>query len=104
MIELNITNAVEMLCNGELDTNQQKPLGIIIRTMLRKHNKYAWHNLKENPKDLPAIRHRVLVCDYYGKYFITSLRKVWSNGNTTWGTYTKTITAWKEIEPFEEEE
>lgn len=76
------------------------------------YGKYAWHNLEENPKDLPSIYHSVIIAvediahvDGIKQYIYAEATY---NGECwlqfRWGsTYTtrdSRIVAWKEIEPL----
>lgn len=78
---------------------------------LRKTEKYKWHDLRKNPDDLPPVGHDVLVCvsNKTGKTY----NRTWLLDSSTWRhatskkqrSYVKgSVIAWKEIEPFEEEQ
>ena len=85
-------------------------------------DKYKWHNLTENPEDLPSERCKVLGanCRYDGTmyydtvHFATDLYEVdeydfakykGTDGfyvyDSTWGYCIVEVDAWKYIEPFE---
>ena len=76
------------------------------------YGKYAWHNLEENPKDLPSIYHSVIIAvediahvDGIKQYIYAEatyngecwLQFRWGSTYTTCDSH---IVAWKEIEPL----
>lgn len=76
------------------------------------YGKYAWHNLKENPNDLPSTYHSVIIAvediahvDGIKQYIYAEatyngecwLQFRWSS---TYTTRDSRIVAWKEIEPL----
>lgn len=84
-----------------------------------KSIKYRWHDLRKNPYDLPVTdgKYEVVVRDEYGEDWIamaTWSGKVLLTGNKkgfglraefyNMSFSTNEIIAWREIEPFEEEE
>ena len=80
-----------------------------LKEMLEECNKYRWHDLKKNPDDLPNKCEMYIVCIEHstkekevgvGYYKNMHEYKGWialipNDGN---------VIAWKEIEPFEENE
>ena len=75
-----------------------------------KSDKYRWHDLRKDPKDLPNKDGMYLVCITYpaeekavGVAFYGIMYGYKSEWNTLMPNYGNVI-AWKEIEPFEEDE
>lgn len=83
-----------------------------------KVEKYRWHDLTKNPKDLPAEDCRVLIeCKYGERYFYDvadfaidmDFDECWGMSgfykyDSEYGYYPVYVDAWKYIEPFEEVE
>ena len=76
---------------------------------LEKADKYRWHDLRENPDDLPEAIGGSYVSEYV---FVMIGTPGWNNcewayykhNHKEWSTYEQNIIAWRYIEPFEEEE
>lgn len=108
----------------ELDAYKQ--LGTLeeVREALEKAEKYHWHNLRENPDDLPEIRmeFEVVVKRTYSDYrMLEHARRIELSDGIYWhvehygyvqhpkikdgcgGDNTIEVIAWREIEPFERE-
>lgn len=87
-----------------------------LQTILENHNKYRWHDLEKDPKDLPTIGTEVYVCyishpNAYGeqkkRYGKDAYIYMCDNrGGSKFCTFKKgnRVIAWREIEPFEVEE
>ena len=100
----------------ELDAYKQ--LGTLeeIREALEKAEKYHWHDLRENPEDLPKnLSGSYLFENKWGQVFKGTFRAVGDiklfethiyskdHGGDIWLQYkTCNVVRWKEIEPFEE--
>lgn len=76
---------------------------------LEKADKYRWHDLRENPDDLPEA----IEGSYVSEYVLVMIGTPgWNNcewayyrhNHKEWSTYEQNIIAWRYIEPFEEEE
>ena len=85
--------------------NELLQLNKIVSKALEKADKYRWHDLRENPDDLPEA-------DEYGcsEYVLAVTgapewdNHEWAyyNHNTRmWSTYGQDVFAWRYIEPFE---
>ena len=83
-------------------------LNKIVIDALEKADKYRWHDLRNNPDDLPEA-------DEYGKskYVLVRLgTPAWyscewayyNHNAKVWSLYEQNVFAWRYIEPFEEEE
>ena len=76
---------------------------------LEEADKYRWHDLRENPDDLPEAIGGSYVSEYV---FVMIGTPGWNNcewayykhNHKEWSTYEQNIIAWRYIEPFEEEE
>ena len=76
---------------------------------LKKADKYRWHDLRENPDDLPEAIGGSYVSEYV---FVMIGTPGWNNcewayykhNHKEWSTYEQNIIAWRYIEPFKEEE
>ena len=80
----------------------------IAKKALEKADKYKWHDLRENPDDLPEA-------DEYGKskYVLVRLGTpewyscewaYYNHNAKVWSLYEQNVFAWRYIEPFKEEE
>lgn len=69
-----------------------------IRELIEKEDKYAWHDLRKNPDDLPKDGQRIIVTD--GKNYFSGKEC----GYTCCEVGSRLVIAWREIEPFEGEE
>ena len=75
---------------------------------LEKADKYRWHDLRENPDDLPEAIGGSYVSEYV---FVMIGTPGWNNcewayykhNHKEWSTYEQNIIAWRYIEPFKEE-
>ena len=75
---------------------------------LGKADKYRWHDLRENPDDLPEAIGGSYVSEYV---FVMIGTPGWNNcewayykhNHKEWSTYEQNIIAWRYIEPFKEE-
>ena len=76
---------------------------------LEEADKYRWHDLRENPDDLPEA----IGGSYVSEYVLVMIGTPgWNNcewayyrhNHKEWSTYEQNIIAWRYIEPFEEEE
>lgn len=81
-----------------------------LKDMLEECNRYRWHDLRKDPKDLPDKDGMYLVCIIYhseekavGVSFYGIMYGYKSEWNMLMPNDGKVI-AWKEIEPFEEDE
>lgn len=103
----------ESICSDE----NIKALNVAIETL----KKYRWHDLRDNPNDLPDVEHRRKAYFYvvqagketrpailqYKKDFGFGIYNEFGNGPKFTGIDTDLIApvvAWKEIEEFESEE
>ena len=75
---------------------------------LEKADKYKWHDLKENPDDLPEA----IGGGYESEYVLVMIgtpewnsweQAYYHHGKRLWSTYEQNVFAWRYIEPFEEE-
>lgn len=92
-----------------------------LKEMLEECEKYRWHDLRKDPKDLPKSEAEVSVmakmkCAWDGKFRLFEIRMTYSGkilctGDVKgWGVSypydfdfeTDEVIAWKEFEPFEE--
>lgn len=81
----------------------------IVIDALEKADKYRWHDLRENPDDLPEAIGGSYVSEYV---FVMIGTPGWNNcewayykhNHKEWSTYEQNIIAWRYIEPFKEEE
>lgn len=80
-------------------------------TALEKANKYRWHDLKENPDDLPEANrwgesNYVLVKALIkvGCYACNDMRKAYYNHTQKKWSIDGNVLAWRYIEPFKDEE
>ena len=71
--------------------------------------KYKWHDIRKNPKDLPNKSGEYIVCIKYhtgekeiGIGYYKKITGYWDGSIAL--MYDGNIIAWKEIEPFEEDE
>ena len=75
---------------------------------LEKADKYRWHDLRKNPDDLPEADGND-ESDYVLVMIGTPEWNSWEqayyhHGKRLWTTYEQNVSAWRYIEPFEEEE
>ena len=81
-------------------------LNKIVSKALEKADKYRWHDLKENPDDLPED-------NGYGEsdYVLVMIgtpewndweQACYHHGKRLWSTYEQNVFAWRYIEPFKE--
>ena len=113
-IEYELDNLIwnESICSDE----NIKALNVAIETL----KKYRWHDLRDNPNDLPDVEHRRKAYFYvvqagkearpailqYKKDFGFGIYNEFGNGPKFTGIDTNLIApvvAWKEIEEFESE-
>ena len=101
----------------ELDAYKQLSTLEEVREALEKAEKYHWHNLRENPDDLPKnLSGSYLFENKWGQVFKGTFRAVGDiklfethiyskdHGGDIWLQYkTCNVVQWKEIEPFEED-
>ena len=98
--------ALEM---GIGDIDDILELNKIFIDALEKADKYRWHDLRENPDDLPEAIGGSYVSEYV---FVMIGTPGWNNcewayyrhNHKEWSTYEQNIIAWRYIEPFEEGE
>lgn len=69
--------------------------------------RYRWHDLRENPDDLPEDSQQVDVCDERGNRYYTHI-DIYSTNNWSRKVWHYSLNgvepiAWREIEPFESE-
>ena len=73
-------------------------------------DRYRWHDLKENPKDLPKRDdHYLCKCEgFFTGYVVIQFTRYLDDEPLRWiepwFCYAKDIVAWKEIEPYEVKE
>lgn len=74
--------------------------------LFNKQQKYRWHDLRDNPNDLPEDNKQVLVSIKDGCIHRTwHDSHGWRNRNSKIRYYSdKSVLAWREIEEFESEE
>ena len=74
---------------------------------LEKADKYRWHDLRENPDDLPEA----IGGGYESEYVLVMIgtpewnsweQAYYHHGKRLWSTYEQNVFAWRYIEPFEE--
>ena len=100
------------MVNGKLqggfpdhDSDTGKAIDAAIKA-LEKADKYKWHDLRENPDDLPKA-------DEYGcsEYVLVMIgtpewnsweQAYYHHGKRLWSTYEQNVFAWRYIEPFKE--
>ena len=86
--------------------NELLQLNKIVSKALEKADKYRWHDLRENPDDLPEA-------DEYGcsDYVLVMIgtpewnsweQAYYHHGKRLWSTYEQNVFAWRYIEPFKE--
>lgn len=83
-------------------------LNKIVIKALEKADKYRWHDLRKNPDDLPEADGND-ESDYVLVMIGTPEWNSWEqayyhHGKRLWTTYEQNVSAWRYIEPFEEEE
>lgn len=83
-------------------------LNKIVIKALEKADKYIWHDLRKNPDDLPEADGNS-ESDYVLVMIGTPEWNSWEqayyhHGKRLWTTYEQNVSAWRYIEPFEEEE
>ena len=75
---------------------------------LEKADKYRWHDLRENPDDLPEA----IGGGYESEYVLVMIgtpewnsweQAYYHHGKRLWSTYEQNVFAWRYIEPFKEE-
>ena len=75
---------------------------------LEKADKYRWHDLRKNPDDLPEAdgnSESGYVLVMIGTPEWNSWEQAYyHHGKRLWTTYEQNVSAWRYIEPFEEEE
>lgn len=92
---------------GELICNE--PEGYVYKIAieaLEKADKYRWHDLKEDPTDLPkdGFNKCLVSIDFFGNelYAVCTYEDgEFLDGVNPPSTFNKLIKAWREIEPFE---
>ena len=83
-------------------------LNKIVSKALKKVDKYRWHDLRENPNDLPEADK--YGCSEYVLVMIGTLewngweQAYYHHGKRLWSTYEQNVFAWRYIEPFKGEE
>ena len=75
---------------------------------LEKADKYKWHDLRENPDDLPEGFEGGYESEYVLVMIGTPEWNSWEqayyhHGKRLWTTYEQNVFAWRYIEPFKEE-
>lgn len=88
--------------------NEILQLNKIVSKALEKADKYKWHDLRKNPDDLPEADGND-ESDYVLVMIGTPEWNSWEqayyhHGKRLWTTYEQNVSAWRYIEPFEEEE
>lgn len=78
----------------------------VVSYLFEEQNKYRWHDLRDNPNDLPEDNKQVLVSIKDGCIHRTwHDSHGWRNRNSKIRYYSdKSVLAWREIEEFESEE
>ena len=78
----------------------------VVSWLFNKQQKYRWHDLRDNPNDLPEDNKQVLVSIKDGCIHRTwHDSHGWRNRNSKIRYYSdKSVLAWREIEEFESEE
>ena len=79
---------------------------------LEKAEKYRRHDLRKNPEDLPEYFEYVMIYTYRSEIYIASIEKIsdyfmWCLKDDDFGYCdigSTDVVAWREIEPFDEEE
>ena len=75
---------------------------------LEKADKYRWHDLRENPDDLPEA----IGGGYESEYVLVMIgipewnsweQAYYHHGKRLWSTYDQNVFAWRYVEPFKEE-
>lgn len=103
---------LEMLSSDEFQQFTSSEFDDAIYTAIKaleKADKYRWHDLRENPDDLPEAIGGSYVSEYV---FVMIGTPGWNNcewayykhNHKEWSTYEQNIIAWRYIEPFKEEE
>ena len=82
-------------------------LNKIVSKSLKKADKYKWHDLRENPDDLPEAICNGHESDYVLVMIGTPEWNSWEqayyhHGKRMWSTYEQSVFAWRYVEPFEE--
>lgn len=111
----------QVLDAATINSITKKQVLNVVSWLFNKQQKYRWHNLRQNPADLPDVEHRRKAYFYvvqagkearpailqYKKDFGFGIYNEFGNGPKFTGIDTDLIApvvAWKEIEEFESEE
>ena len=83
-------------------------LNKIVCEALEKADKYIWHDLRNNPNDLPEA----ICCGDESEYVLVMIgtpewnsweQAYYHHGKRLWSTYEQNVFAWRYIEPFKGE-
>ena len=100
-----ITECEESICY--ITDVDAEPLKLAIKA-LEKADKYRWHDLRKNPDDLPEAdgnSESEYVLAMIGTPEWNSCEwAYYHHDKKLWSTYEQNVSAWRYIEPFEEEE
>ena len=89
--------------------NEILQLNKIVSKALEKADKYRWHDLRNNPDDLPESIGNGYESEYVLVMIGTPEWNSWEqayyhHGKRLWSTYDQNVFAWRYIEPFKGEE
>lgn len=96
-------------CNSEMTLKDNEAIEIL--NDIVHDDKYAWHDLRKNPNDVPEIGEKVLTTGKNHGYEVQIFHKhhvyTDSEGKVSWSwkwkhNTVKSPIAWKHIQPFEE--
>lgn len=99
--------AIQQVINAEtINSITKREVLNVVEWLFNKRNKYRWHDLRDNPNDLPEDNKQVLVSIKDGCIHRTwHDSHGWRNRNSKIRYYSdKSVLAWREIEEFESEE
>lgn len=99
--------AIQQVINAEtINSITKREVLNVVEWLFNKRNKYRWHDLRDNPNDLPEDNKQVLVSIKDGCIHRTwHDSHGWRNRNSKIRYYRdKSVLAWREIEEFESEE
>lgn len=96
----------QVLDAATINSITKKQVLNVVSWLFNKQQKYRWHDLRDNPNDLPEDNKQVLVSIKDGCIHRTwHDSHGWRNRNSKIRYYSdKSVLAWREIEEFESEE
>ena len=96
----------QVLDAATINSITKKQVLNVVSWLFNKQQKYRWHDLRDNPNDLPQHNKQVLLTKKDGCIHRTwHDSHGWRNRNSKIRYYSdKSVLAWREIEEFESEE